>query len=90
MLFRSSPNSFYPVNPAQTEILYNTAVRMAGLTGRETVIDAYCGIGTIGICAIPFLRRDHRSVAPHLANPVPSLQMLRFSAFIPDNSCEAL
>jgi hypothetical protein len=38
----------------------------------------------------PFLRRDHRSVAPHLANSVPSLQMLRFSAFIPDNSCEAL
>ena len=52
-VFRISPNSFYQVNPAQTEILYNTAIRMAGLTGRETVIDAYCGIGTIGICAAP-------------------------------------
>ena len=54
--FRISPNSFYQVNPAQTEILYNTAVRMAGLTGRETVIDAYCGIGTIGICAAPYAK----------------------------------
>lgn len=49
--FRISPKSFYQVNPVQTEVLYNTAIRFAGLTGRETVIDAYCGIGTIGLVA---------------------------------------
>ena len=49
--FRISPKSFYQVNPVQTERLYQTAVEYAGLTGNETVIDAYCGIGTIGIIA---------------------------------------
>ena len=50
-IFRISPKSFYQVNPVQTEILYSTAIEFAGLTGKETVLDAYCGIGTIGICA---------------------------------------
>lgn len=49
--FRISPNSFYQVNPVQTERLYRTAIRFAELSGKETVIDAYCGIGTIGIAA---------------------------------------
>ena len=49
--FRISPKSFYQVNPVQTEILYSTAIEFAGLTGKETVLDAYCGTGTIGICA---------------------------------------
>lgn len=49
--FRISPKSFYQVNPIQTEVLYNKAIEYAGLTGKETVIDAYCGIGTIGIIA---------------------------------------
>ena len=49
--FRISSKSFYQVNPVQTEVLYRTALDFAGLTGKETVIDAYCGIGTIGICA---------------------------------------
>ena len=49
--FRISPKSFYQVNPVQTEILYNKAIELAGLTGKETVIDAYCGIGTIGLIA---------------------------------------
>ena len=49
--FRISPKSFYQVNPEQTEVLYAKAIEMAGLTGEETVIDAYCGIGTIGIVA---------------------------------------
>lgn len=49
--FRISPKSFYQVNPVQTEVLYNKAIEFAGLTGKETVLDAYCGIGTIGICA---------------------------------------
>ena len=51
LTFRISPDSFYQVNPAQTEKLYSTAIEYAGLTGKETVIDAYCGIGTIGLCA---------------------------------------
>ena len=49
--FRISPRSFYQVNPVQTEKLYRCAVDFAGLTGKETVLDAYCGIGTIGITA---------------------------------------
>ena len=49
--FRISPRSFYQINPVQTEKLDRTAVDFAGLTGTETVLDAYCGIGTIGITA---------------------------------------
>ena len=49
--FRISPKSFYQVNPVQTEILYNKAITYAGLTGKEKVIDAYCGTGTIGLIA---------------------------------------
>lgn len=49
--FRISPSSFYQVNPVQTEVLYRKAVEFAALTGSETVLDAYCGIGTIGITA---------------------------------------
>ena len=47
--FRISPRSFYQVNPIQTEILYKKARDFAALTGRERVIDAYCGTGTIGL-----------------------------------------
>ncbi|REK57429.1 MAG: 23S rRNA (uracil(1939)-C(5))-methyltransferase RlmD [Thermobacillus sp.] len=47
--FAISARSFYQVNPAQTVTLYRKAVEYAGLTGRETVIDAYCGIGTISL-----------------------------------------
>ena len=49
--FRISPKSFYQVNPVQTEKLYNKALEFAGLTGKETLVDAYCGTGTIGIIA---------------------------------------
>lgn len=48
-IFRISSQSFYQVNPVQTEKLYALAEEFACLTGKETVIDAYCGIGTIGI-----------------------------------------
>lgn len=54
--FRISSRSFYQINPVQTEVLYDLAVRAAGLTGKETVVDAYCGIGTIGIVASGFAR----------------------------------
>ena len=49
--FAISSRSFYQVNPEQTEVLYAKAIEFAALTGKETVIDAYCGIGTIGLCA---------------------------------------
>lgn len=49
--FRISPRSFYQINPVQTERLYERAIEFAGLSGRETVLDAYCGIGTIALCA---------------------------------------
>lgn len=49
--FGISPGSFYQVNPVQTEKLYGKAIQLAGLTGRERVIDAYCGVGTIGLTA---------------------------------------
>ena len=47
--FQISPQSFYQVNPAQTEVLYNKALEYANLTGEETVWDLYCGIGTISL-----------------------------------------
>lgn len=49
--FRISPGSFYQINPVQTQVLYGKAIEFAALTGNETVLDAYCGIGTIGITA---------------------------------------
>lgn len=50
-VFRLSPKSFYQINSVQTEKLYNKAIELAGLTGKENVLDAYCGIGTIGLIA---------------------------------------
>ncbi len=47
--FSISPLSFYQVNPRQTEKLYGIALEYAGLTGKETVCDLYCGIGTISL-----------------------------------------
>ena len=47
--YRISPQSFYQVNPVQTEKLYSTALEYAGLTGKEYVWDLYCGIGTISL-----------------------------------------
>lgn len=49
--FRISSKSFAQINPVQTEKLYALGIKYAALTGRETVIDAYCGIGTISIIA---------------------------------------
>lgn len=47
--FRLSPRSFYQVNRSQAERLYGLAADAAGLTGKETVLDLYCGTGTIGL-----------------------------------------
>ena len=49
LCFEISPLSFYQVNPIQTEKLYSLALEYAGLTGKETVWDLYCGIGTISL-----------------------------------------
>ena len=51
LTYRISPNSFYQINSVQTEKLYAKAMEYAHLTGKETVLDAYCGIGTIGMTA---------------------------------------
>ena len=48
--FRISPASFYQVNHSQTEVLYGIAKKFAGLNPGETLIDLYCGTGTVGIC----------------------------------------
>jgi len=56
--FAISPRSFFQINPVQTEKLYGKALEYAGLSGEETVIDAYCGIGTISL----FLARHARHV----------------------------
>lgn len=49
--FRISAASFYQINPVQTEVLYSTALKFADLKSTDSVLDAYCGIGTIGLCA---------------------------------------
>ena len=47
--FTISSRSFFQVNTIQTEVLYHEAIQAAGLTGDETVVDAYCGIGTMSL-----------------------------------------
>lgn len=49
--FKISARSFYQVNPLQTAVLYSKAISLAGITASDRVLDAYCGIGTIGLCA---------------------------------------
>ena len=51
LTFKISPKSFYQVNPVQTEKLYECALKYAGLTKKDKVLDAYCGTGTIGMIA---------------------------------------
>lgn len=55
--FKISPMSFYQINPVQTEVLYNTAIEMADLSKEDVLFDLYCGIGTIGIFASPYVRK---------------------------------
>jgi len=57
-IYQISPQSFYQVNPVQTEKLYSLALDYAGLTGKESVWDLYCGIGTISL----FLARHAKKV----------------------------
>ncbi|MBD5547094.1 MAG: 23S rRNA (uracil(1939)-C(5))-methyltransferase RlmD [Lachnospiraceae bacterium] len=57
MTFKISPKSFYQVNPRQTEVLYQKVIDFAELSGKEVVLDAYCGTGTIGMIAAPHAGR---------------------------------
>lgn len=47
--FKVSASSFFQVNPAQAEQLYNKAIELCGLTGKERVLDAFCGVGTLSL-----------------------------------------
>ena len=55
--FRISANSFYQINPAQTEKLYSAAISAANLDKEDCIADVYGGIGTIGICASAYVKK---------------------------------
>ena len=55
--FKISPNSFYQINPIQTELLYDLAIKKADLKKDDIVCDLYCGIGTIGIFASKYVKK---------------------------------
>ena len=55
--FRISPNSFYQVNPIQTEKIYKLAIEKANLNKNDILCDLYCGIGTIGIFASKYVKK---------------------------------
>ena len=57
MTFRISAKSFYQINHEQTEVLYQRSVELLELSGKETVLDAYCGIGTIGMYVSRFVKQ---------------------------------
>ena len=54
--FNISPKSFYQINSAQTKVLYDETLKAGGFTGGETVLDLYCGIGTITLYAASSVR----------------------------------
>ncbi len=60
--FEIGPTSFYQTNPAQTERLYQLALEAADLSHSNLVLDAYCGTGTIGICAAAAARRQENEL----------------------------
>lgn len=60
--FEIGPTSFYQTNPLQTEVLYRTAIEAANLSDGDEILDAYCGTGTIGICAAATARIRGKTV----------------------------
>ncbi len=77
-VFRISARSFYQINPVQTEKLYYHAISLAGLTGKEKVLDAYSGIGTIGIIAAGNARTVH-SVETNRSSTADAIENARLS-----------
>ncbi len=57
LTFKISPKSFYQINPMQTEKLYNTAISLANIKPNQYVVDAYSGIGTIGLVASKYAKQ---------------------------------
>ena len=55
--FKISTNSFYQINPVQTKLLYDKAIELAEFTGNEVLVDAYSGIGTIGMIASKHVKK---------------------------------
>lgn len=55
--FIISPKSFYQINPTQTKVLYEAAISAANLSKEETILDAYSGVGTIGIIASDYVKK---------------------------------
>lgn len=90
MEFKISPRAFYQVNPPQAQKLYEKVVEFAELSGRETVLDAYCGTGTIGMIAAPHaesvvgveLNRDavRDAIAGAKANKIPNISFYQADA----------
>ena len=64
--FKLSVPSFYQVNRDQAEVLYGKALEFAGLTGQETVLDLYCGTGTITLC---LARQAKRAIGAEIVEP---------------------
>ena len=66
LTFKLSVPSFYQVNRAQAEVLYGKALEFAGLTGEETVLDLYCGTGTITLC---LAKQAKRAIGAEIVPP---------------------
>lgn len=66
LTFKLSVPSFYQVNREQAEVLYNKALEFADLTGEETVLDLYCGTGTITLC---LARKAKRAIGAEIVPP---------------------
>ncbi|MDN3505408.1 MAG: 23S rRNA (uracil(1939)-C(5))-methyltransferase RlmD [Rhabdochlamydiaceae bacterium] len=68
--FKVSPSSFFQVNPLQAELLYQKAIELAEFSGSETLLDAYCGVGTLALIASPFVKKviGVECVAPAIAD----------------------
>ena len=84
-----SPRSFYQINHTQTEVLYGLAVDAAHLTGKEVVLDAYCGIGTIGLTAADHAKQvvgvevNREAVHDAIGNAKHNLSLIHICALTP-------
>ncbi len=93
--FRIPADAFYQTNPTQTELLYKTAIDMAGLDKGMRVLDAYCGIGTIGIIAAKRTRAELVGVesvpsAAQIAQENARLNHVKHASFVQGDAGEYL